>query len=103
MVPTPKFLAIRNNEFSKLPKNLGGVASYILSTRSVHPTLLPLPPQRCNCANETLCVTYTIDMPNIVKNSKNYTHGADVMMQPACVLFYTTLNLHRFINLLYFG
>ena len=98
MVPTPKFLAIRNNEFSKLPKNLGRVkASYTLS-------ILPsLPPQGCSCVNETLFVTYSIDIPYIVKNLKNYTHGANVMMQPACVLFGTTLNVHRFINLLYFG
>ena len=42
-------------------------------------------------------------MPNIVKNSKSYIHGADIMMQPTCVLFDTTFNVDRFINLLYFG
>ena len=88
MVPTPKFLAIRNNKFSKLPKNLERVASYY--TLSILPSL---PPQGCNCENETLCVTYSIDMSNIVKNSKNYSHGADVMIQPARVLFDTTFNV----------
>ena len=82
MAPAPKYLAIRNNEFSKLPENLGRVASYTLS-------ILPssFPPQGCNCVNKTLCVTYSIDIPNIVKNSKSYTHSADVIMQPTCVLF----------------
>ena len=85
-------------KFTKFTKTLGRVANSTLSS------ILPsLPPQGCNCVNETLCVTYSIDMPNLVKNSKNYTHGADVTMQPRCMLFDTTFNVHRFINLLYFG